>query len=107
MIDGLCRLDAIEDGGAKGIELAPDRPGVVLLRAGDRVHGYWNHCPHCGGPLDLAPDRFLDESGRLLVCATHGALFRIEDGLCVSGPCIGASLMPVAVAVEGGVVRLA
>ncbi|MEE8263379.1 MAG: Rieske (2Fe-2S) protein, partial [Gammaproteobacteria bacterium] len=38
------------------------------------------------------PDQFLDETGNLLQCATHGALFRIEDGFCVAGPCTGASL---------------
>lgn len=30
-----------------------------------------------------------------LLCGTHGALFRPQDGYCVSGPCVGDSLEPV------------
>ena len=43
---------------------------------------------------------------RHILCATHGALFRIEDGHCLAGPCKGKGLTAVAVAVAGGEVRL-
>ena len=33
------------------------------------------------------PDRFLSADGSLIVCATHGAEFRITDGECLRGPC--------------------
>ena len=39
--------------------------------------------------------RFLDRSGRHILCSTHGALFRITDGRCIKGPCLGASLVPL------------
>ena len=45
--------------------------------------------------MEWLPDRFLDESGSLLQCATHGALFLIESGECVAGPCAGQSLRPL------------
>ena len=45
--------------------------------------GYVNSCPHLGSPLDWVPNRFLSADGRHVLCATHGALFRIEDGKVV------------------------
>jgi nitrite reductase/ring-hydroxylating ferredoxin subunit len=44
--------------------------------------------------------------GKAIVCSAHGARFRIEDGLCTSGPCHGESLeaVPVRLDEEGRVV---
>jgi len=69
---------------------------VVLRRQGDRLQAWLNICPHAGRRLDWAPGRFLVDQGRL-VCAAHGASFELDKGLCVAGPCKGASLVPVAV----------
>jgi nitrite reductase/ring-hydroxylating ferredoxin subunit len=96
----LCHVRDVPDGGAKGFWFGSDaaRRGIFLIRRGDAVAGYVNSCPHRGTPLDWQPDRFLDVTGRLILCATHGALFRIADGYCVSGPCTGKRLAPVALA---------
>lgn len=104
----LCPLDAIPDGGAKGVEVGegPRGFGVILLREGDRVRAYLNRCPHQGTPLETFPDRFLDRTGRFLICTTHGARFRRRDGRCVEGPCLGAVLAGAAVRIEGGSVML-
>jgi nitrite reductase/ring-hydroxylating ferredoxin subunit len=104
----LCRLADIPDGGGRGFWFGQDtaRFGVFLIRQGDRVYAYENSCPHRGTPLDWLPDRFLDRDGRRILCATHGALFDIEDGLCLSGPCAGARLRRVAVAQRGAVLYL-
>jgi nitrite reductase/ring-hydroxylating ferredoxin subunit len=103
----VCRLDEIADGGAKGLVL-PDADGrtlrVIALRTGDAVIAYRNRCPHRGTPLDIRPDDFLDRDGRHIVCSTHGAIFRREDGYCIAGPCAGDRLEPLAVRVENGVV---
>jgi len=48
------------------------------------------------------PDHFFDAEGRHLVCSTHGAVFRPEDGYCLAGPCAGESLEPVPVEVREG-----
>lgn len=100
----LCRLDALAEGEARGFELGEGdrRFDVFVLRRDGGVLAYENRCPHAGTPLDLLPDRFLAADGRHLQCHTHGALFRIEDGMCVAGPCRGRSLTAVAVAVENG-----
>ena len=93
--------------------LPPGRTAVFRLTCGGRtVHGfavnyegrafaYVNSCPHVGTSLDLFPNEFLDESGRLLVCATHGALFAPDTGSCLAGPCAGDQLASLPVRVEG------
>jgi nitrite reductase/ring-hydroxylating ferredoxin subunit len=95
----LCRLDAIPEGSGRGFWFGRDveRFGVFVLRCNSGFVAYINSCPHRGTPLDWQPDRFLDVTGRLIQCSTHGALFRIEDGACVSGPCAGSSLKPAPV----------
>jgi nitrite reductase/ring-hydroxylating ferredoxin subunit len=47
----------------------------------------------------LQPHRFLTAERELIVCASHGALFALDSGLCVAGPCVGRSLRSIAVTV--------
>lgn len=100
----LCAVTDIPDGEARGFRLGAgdDRIDILIARRGSAVHGYVNACPHVGSPLDWTPDRFMSLDGRYLQCATHGALFRVEDGECVRGPCAGAFLRPVALTVIDG-----
>lgn len=65
---------------------------IVFVRRNGVVYAYENRCPHQGTPLETFPDKFLNADGSLLICSTHGARFRVEDGLCVSGPCKGERL---------------
>ncbi len=90
----LCALDEIEDGGAKGFEpeVGGQRLELFVVRRGRELFAYENACPHIGTPLDWTPDQFLDAAGANILCATHGALFRIEDGYCTAGPCTGDRL---------------
>lgn len=99
----LCPAGALREGEARGFD-NPDDPqgyGVVVVRRDGRLFAYRNRCPHTGVPLEWFPDAFLDPEGAHLQCATHGALFRFENGLCVMGPCAGEHLQPVAVAEHG------
>ena len=106
----LCRLDDIEDGQAKGFTLGsgPGARETFVVRESGRVFGYVNSCPHLGTPLNWQDDRFISDASGLILCATHGALFEIEDGACVSGPCAGQALetVPVALDAEGRVVLI-
>ena len=95
----LCRLADIPDGGSAGFTLEAANSGeplqVMAIRSRDQVYCYVNICPHWGAPLDISPGRFLDRERRHILCSTHGALFRIEDGRCIKGPCLGAALAPL------------
>lgn len=100
----LCALADIADPGAKGFMY---RAGEKLflgfvVRRGEAVTGYIDRCPHTGLPLAPLPDRYLTREGDLIICSSHGALFRPGDGFCVAGPCAGRSLWPWPVRVEGG-----
>ena len=99
----LCSMDQITDGGGVEIRIpGPPVQFVAVLRQGDQVRAYVNTCPHAGRPMNVGPDRFMFTPQGELVCAVHGATFSFDDGQCVSGPCVGASLEPVAVMVEDG-----
>ncbi|MCU0905849.1 MAG: Rieske (2Fe-2S) protein [Rhodobacteraceae bacterium] len=104
----LCRLDDLPEGGARGV--LPGRRGrdrVVLLRRAGRVFAWVNNCPHYDrAPLGWRKDEFLNGDGSRILCAAHGALFRIEDGVCEIGPCLGQALTPVPVRVADGAVWL-
>ena len=107
MGDPICRLDEVPDGEARGFGLEDDEGRgfrVIVLRRGDSALVYRNQCPHRGTPLDWSEDRFFDASGEHLICATHGALFRPDDGVCIAGPCAGDALPAVEVKVQDGVV---
>jgi nitrite reductase/ring-hydroxylating ferredoxin subunit len=80
---------------------------MFIHRHGGAVVVYANQCPHAGHPLDWTPGRFLDPTGEMFQCASHRARFRIEDGVCVAGPCPGRSLTPVKIEIEDGVIRAA
>jgi len=102
----LCALDQIADPGAKGFSF---REGDYLfqgfvVRHLCRLRGYIDRCPHAGLPLAMVDDRYLTREADLILCASHGALFRVEDGICLAGPCAGVGLREWAVRVEDGVV---
>lgn len=106
----LCRLDEIPEPGAKGFDFRVGEAifgGFVVRKAG-LVLGYVDSCPHAGWPLAPLPDRYLTRDADALFCGGHGALFRVEDGFCTSGPCAGDSLLkwPVTVCADG-VIRTA
>lgn len=104
----LCRLSDIADGGSQRFTADVDGSPQALMavRRDRRVFVYVNACPHIGAPLDFLPGRFLNSEGTHILCANHGALFRIEDGLCVHGPCAGKALQAIPAAVSGDDVLL-
>ena len=101
----LCRLDELADGSSKGFPPPPGAfTGLFAVRQGDAVRVYVNSCPHIGTPLDWARDRFLSADGSRIVCATHGAEFRITDGECLRGPCFGEHLEAIVSEIKDGIV---
>lgn len=105
----LCRLEEIAEPGARGFSFPAADPegrgflGFVVRREG-AVRGFVDSCPHTGAALAAEPDRYLDRTGAWILCFSHGAMFRPEDGLCVAGPCVKRSLRPWPVEVRDGAV---
>jgi nitrite reductase/ring-hydroxylating ferredoxin subunit len=95
--------DIIEDC-AKGLEV--NNFYLIAVKKDSQVYLYWNRCPHLGTPLEWEEDRFLDNAGELIQCSTHGALFRIETGQCVAGPCQGQYLQSVPFTLVDGLVMV-
>jgi nitrite reductase/ring-hydroxylating ferredoxin subunit len=106
------RLAAVDDIPRKGLRFTfKDGPfedeGILLRVADDEVRAYRNECRHLPMPLDdRDPKEIWDPSGRYLVCSSHGARYRPEDGLCVAGPCEGSHLKPLPIQVVDGEVFL-
>ena len=44
------------------------------------ARAYLNRCTHVAMEMDYQPDRFFDQEGRWLLCATHGATYAPEIG---------------------------
>lgn len=105
----ICRLDEIAEPGARDFSFGSGstRFELFLVRTDDAVRAYVNRCPHANQRLDARPGRFLTMDETRIICGGHAALFRIEDGLCTSGPCVGRHLENVPVEVTDGVVRIA
>ncbi len=101
----LCALDELDDPGSKGFEPDAGAPFFIVRKDG-QVFGYINSCPHYGSTLEWKDDTFLSYDKDLIQCSLHAALFRIEDGYCIDGPCTGASLKALPVRVEAGQVVL-
>ena len=99
----LCTLDEIPDPGAKGFDFGSgtNLVSIFVVRAGNTLVAYENACPHTGGPLDWVPDQFLTREKDHILCATHGALFRIATGECLAGPCVGDWLRALPVSLDG------
>lgn len=78
------------------------RIDCFVINHGGRYHAYINSCRHMVTPLDFVRYQFLSDDGRHLMCATHGALYEPDSGLCVDGPCKGLSLHTLPLVVDRG-----
>jgi nitrite reductase/ring-hydroxylating ferredoxin subunit len=99
----LCRADDVPD--RQGKEFVFGGPlgfRMFVVRRGDEFFGYVNQCPHMALTLNLMPDRFVGLDQEHIVCANHGASFRVEDGFCDYGPCVGQSLTPIPIELRSG-----
>ena len=79
------------------MEVEGEEVPAFAVRVNGKVQAYLNQCAHIPVELDWKEGEFFDISGSYLICATHGAWFRPDDGLCLGGPCAGKRLTKVAV----------
>jgi nitrite reductase/ring-hydroxylating ferredoxin subunit len=101
----ICDSAALVDGG-DGVRFQVMRQGrslpAFVVRWQAKSFAYVNECRHESTELDWNAGDFFDESKLYLMCATHGALYQPDNGLCVSGPCLGARLALVEVRERDG-----
>jgi nitrite reductase/ring-hydroxylating ferredoxin subunit len=106
----LCAMSELSDPGSRGFELdcgSEQAFRLFVVHKDGVLAAYRNSCPHTGAPLEWLPDQFLDLDNSFIQCAIHGALFRPEDGYCLRGPCVGASLENLELAVVDGRIQVA
>ena len=100
------RLNELADPGCREFQIGEgDWPlrGFVV-RQGETVHAYENYCMHVGHPLNWMPHEFLSKDRKSIICASHGAQYEIDTGLCFAGPCLGKSLRRIAVKIRDGII---
>jgi nitrite reductase/ring-hydroxylating ferredoxin subunit len=73
--------------------------GIVVRRLG-AYFAYLNECRHVPVSLDLSGGDFFSHDRQNLECSSHGALYEIETGLCIAGPCQGDRLVALDVQEE-------
>ena len=100
----LCQVHEIEEDSARGFDV--DGQSVFAVKKDGQIYVYINSCPHIGIPLEFQPDEFLDMEKRFIQCANHGALFEIETGDCIAGPCAGQALKAARFEINGEHIRL-
>ena len=108
MIHILCKTSDIEDPGSKSFEIKIKRKTqpIFVVHKNDEFFAYYNKCPHTGASLEWQEDQFLDLDKALIQCATHDALFTIDSGECIAGPCAGDSLQTLPISVHGDEIHL-
>ena len=91
----ISNIDEINDSGCKGFKVGEgDWPfHGFLVKYDENIYAYKNYCPHAVHQLNWSPDNFLTPDKKKIICSSHGAIFDIESGLCVSGPCVGSKLL--------------
>lgn len=73
---------------------------VILIKHEGDVKAYINNCPHQDVPLNEAYKIDVNPFEKTMKCSVHDAFFRIEDGVCVEGPCWDEALQTVEIEVD-------
>jgi nitrite reductase/ring-hydroxylating ferredoxin subunit len=103
----LCNSRDLADGEAAvpfDVMYAGQTCRAFAIRYRGQAHAYLNRCAHVAMEMDWQPNRFFDDSGRWLLCATHGAVYEPDTGACKGGPCKGG-LIKIELVEHSGVVH--
>ena len=107
MLVDLCNSQDLVDGGRAvpfDLVYAGQTCRAFAIRFKGQVYAYLNRCTHVAMEMDYQPDRFFDDTGRWLLCATHGAAYKPDTGACAGGPFRGG-LVSIALTESDGVVH--
>ena len=104
----LCKTTDIKDPGSKGFELKIERKthSIFVVHKDGDFFAYHNQCPHTGATFEWQQYQFLDLDKALIQCATHDALFMIDSGKCISGPCNGDALQALPLTIQNNEIYL-
>jgi len=104
----LCQATEIDDPGSRAFELnyRGEPLDIFVVHSNAGFYAYVNSCPHTGVNLEWQEDRFLDHDKAFIHCSTHDALFRIDTGLCVAGPCVNQSLQSLGLSFDDAMLVL-
>lgn len=94
----VCSLNELKQARTLSYEI-DDHEGFVVYSDAN-VFAYRNSCPHIGMNLEFSENKFLDSDNKYIQCSMHGALFEIDSGLCIHGPCLNQHLKPMLVTVD-------
>ena len=103
MPEALCKTTDLDTLGSIGLEVKVNRKNqdIFIIKKETEFFAYKNQCPHRLTQLEWNPNDFLTEDKQRIICAMHAAEFNLDDGLCISGPCVGESLKKVDIVVKG------
>jgi nitrite reductase/ring-hydroxylating ferredoxin subunit len=94
----LCASSVLENGGTAFVfEVAylGQPQSAFAIRYQGQAHAYLNRCAHVPMELDWQAGQFFEDDKRYLMCATHGAIYEPDSGICVGGPCRGSRLVKI------------
>lgn len=96
-------LQTIDSRGFELIESSLEHD-IFIVRNGNTVSAYENSCPHNLSPLNWSEDMFLSDDNEFIQCASHGALFELDTGKCIYGPCMGQALQSVNIEIDDDII---
>lgn len=102
----LCASADLQEGGLAvpfDVQYGGQTCRAFAIRYQGVAHAYLNRCTHVAMEMDYQPNRFFDDSGKWLLCATHGAVYAPDTGSCAGGPCRGG-LVKIPLSESDGVV---
>jgi nitrite reductase/ring-hydroxylating ferredoxin subunit len=105
----ICKSEALLTEGPGIRFLLPEineRATGFLVRFAGKAYAYVNQCAHIPVELDWNEGDFFNATQEYLICATHGAHYEPNTGLCVLGPCKGKRLRPIAVFDQDGEISI-
>ena len=105
-MEKICKFDEILDNDAKGFVATVEgkKRNIFLARKNGKIFAYLNWCPHNQVLIDQIPNKFFNKDNTYILCSKHGALFEIDGGLCIEGPCEGEKLKSLEIKMEGGTI---
>ena len=100
----ICMMEDIPQREARAYE-TPNGDTIFITQRDGMYYAQQNVCPHLQVELEFLENQFLDRDQEYIECSTHGALFMVETGECISGPCLGQSLEKVEISIhsDGGI----